>query len=469
MRLTASRRSLALAALALAGLACTCPIGALVGELRQPAVDTQPTASPQEPPVPPADDSGGPAPEQTPAAGLSSEIVTQMAEIESQVVRLRGLQPTGPVGRELLSPEQLHQHVLDEFLADYTQQEAEDDARALALLGLLAPDFDIYTLYLDLYDEQIAGFYDDEVKQMFVVQGAGFGGTERVTHAHEYTHALQDQRYGLSEGLGYNDEACEADSERCAGIQALVEGDATLLEQQWLLTYGTDQDWDDINRFYDNYQSPVFDSAPLFLQQDFLFPYDFGYAFVNSLFLEGGWAAVDAAYVDPPSSTEQILHPDRYPLDRPVKLQVPDLVPALGEGWREADRDVLGEWYTRLVLQEQLDDARAEPPAQGWGGDYYLVFYHEGQGQGALVLLTLWDSTREAYEFLGGFREYAGARFGERVSSGTTQASWEGREGYATVEVQGDQTLWILAPDAGTAAALREAVPFPAELKLPEG
>src|SRR3972149_463095 len=252
--------------------------------------------------------------------------------IESQGSGLRGLQPTGPVGRELLSPEQLHQHVLDEFLADYTQQEAGDDALALALLGLLVPDYDLYSLYLDLYDEQIAGFYDDDVKQMFVVQGAGVGGPERVAHAHEYTHALQDQRYGLSEGLGYNDEACEADSERCAGIQALVEGDATLLEQHWLLTYATDQDWDDIARFYDGFQSPVFDSAPLFLQQDFLFPYDFGYTFVNSLFLDGGWAAVDAAYADPPSSTEQILHPDRYPWDRPIRLRAAALIPPLGGG-----------------------------------------------------------------------------------------------------------------------------------------
>jgi hypothetical protein len=83
--------------------------------------------------------------------------------------------------------------------------------------------------------------------------------------------------------------------------------------------------------------------------------------------------------------------------------------------------------------------------------------------------VTQWDSIREAYEFLGGFRQYAGARFSERVSSGTTQASWEGQEGYATIEVRGDQTLWILAPDAGTAATLREAVPFPAERALLEG
>jgi len=454
-----SRRLITL--FALVGLACTCPVGTLVGQLLQPTAEPTQTAAPTASRTPTQGDPSSPGPGPTAAAGISAEIASQMDEIESQVVRLRGLQPTGPVERSLLTPEQLHQHVLDDFLADYTAEEAQDDARTLNLLGLLEPGFDLYTLYLDLYSEQIAGFYDDEVQQLFVVQGSGFGGTERITHAHEYAHALQDQRFGLSE-LGYSDEACEADSERCAGVQALIEGDATLLEQQWLFTYGTDQDWDDINRFYDNYQSPVFDSAPAFLQKDFLFAYDFGYTFVNTLFLEGGWAAVDAAYADPPGSTEQILHPDRYPRDRPVRLQVPDLAPALGEGWRETDRNVLGEWYTRLVLLERLTEDRADPGAEGWGGDYYLVFNQQPQGRSALIVLTQWDSLREAYEFLSAFRQYADARFDRRVDSETTRSSWQGRQDYSTVEVQGDQTLWVLAPDADTAARLRKAIQFPA-------
>jgi hypothetical protein len=455
--------SLALAALALAGLACTCPVSSLVRQLRP---TPSPTASP---PVPasPQPDLDPPDPLPTSAPAIPAEVAAQMDEIEAQVVRLRGLRPSGPVQRALLSPEELRQHVLDDFLSDYTSEEAEDDARVLALLGLLPSGYDMYTLYLDLYSEQIAGFYDDEQGQMYVVQAARFGGAERVTHAHEYTHALQDQHYSLSDELGYNDEDCEADSEACAAVRALIEGDATLLEQQWLFTYATQQDWDDITQFYDSYQSPVFDSAPLFLQQDFLFPYEFGYTFVNAHFLRGGWAAVDALYDDPPRSTEHILHPERYPGDRPVWLQVPDLVPQLGDGWREVDRNVLGEWYTRLMLQEQLEAEQAEPAAEGWGGDYYLAFHHDVADLTALVLLTQWDSIREAYEFMGAFRLYADARFGTRASSETIRASWHERGGYTTIEIRGNQTLWILAPDSETAGRLREAVDFPAQ-QVPE-
>ncbi|MGH2621772.1 MAG: hypothetical protein ACRDHG_14555, partial [Anaerolineales bacterium] len=164
-----------------------------------------------------------------PGASIPLEIREQMDQIQEEVVTLRGLQASGPVARALLSPEALRQYVTDDFLADYTEEEARDDARTLSLLGLMEPDYDLFNLYMELYSEQIAGFYDDELKQMFVVQGAGFRGVERITYAHEYTHALQDQHYDLRNGLGFNDEACEADSERCAAIQALLEGDATLL------------------------------------------------------------------------------------------------------------------------------------------------------------------------------------------------------------------------------------------------
>ncbi len=75
------------------------------------------------------------------------------------------------------------------------------------------PDFDLKQWYTDLYSEQIAGYYDDEIKTMFVVQDTGFGGYEKLTYAHEYTHVLQDQVYGFDDILDMSEEACQADSE----------------------------------------------------------------------------------------------------------------------------------------------------------------------------------------------------------------------------------------------------------------
>jgi hypothetical protein len=393
---------------------------------------------------------------------LDSEAVSQMDEIEGQVRILRGLPQTRPVDREFLAQSQLRQRVIDDFLADFAQEEAFVNARVLALFGLLERDFDLWNFYADLYTEQVAGFYDDEEEEMVVICGVDFGGPERITFAHEYTHALQDQTYDLEDGLGYSDDLCEVDSERCAAIQALIEGDATLLEEQWLRTYATQEDLADLMEFITSFESPVFDSAPEFLRQDLLFSYLAGLEFVKTLYLEGGWAAVDAAYLNPPLSTEQILHPERYPADAPIWLEVPDLSLALGVEWGEIDRGVVGEWDIQAVLNEFLPKAVAVDAAMGWGGDYYLVYYNEDKDIDVLVLVSQWDTMQDVHEFDAAFRDYGDARFGTRVTSSSYEASWHGEVGYVIFERRSNQALWILAPDVVTGQALRQAVTFPA-------
>jgi len=406
----------------------------------------------------------------TPSSGSETELplgpesLAKMEEIEQQVITLRGLYPNRPSDRTLLSPDHLRQRVIDDFLGDYTPEEAQDDAHVLALLGLLEPGFDLIEFYLELYSEQVAGYYDDEVKRMFVVGGGDFGGPERLTYAHEFVHALQDQTYDFQGGLKFTDEDCEADTERCAGIQSLVEGDASLLEEQWARTYATEQDINEIVDFYNNYESPVFDRAPEYMKQDFLFPYVQGSEFVRSLYLEGRWAGVDAAYQDLPLSTEQILHPERYPDDKPRRVALPDVGEALGEGWREIDLNNLGEWYLRLTLMEELPEATAAAAAEGWGGDTYRAFHNDSTGESALVLASSWDRMADAEEFLLALRAYGDQRLGRREGD-TRQFRWEAADEAMLAERASDQVLWIIAPNAEIRDALRQAVLFPADVE----
>ncbi len=127
------------------------------------------------------------------------------------------------------------------------------------------------------------------------------------------------------------------------------------------------------------------------------------------------------------------------------------------------DRDVLGEWFTLLTLEEHLPDEQAEIAAEGWGGDYYIAFHDDSKGRGVLVLATAWDTVRDAHEFYSAFRDYGDSRFGERTLSSTTQSIWESRGEWNSIEIIGDQTLWILAPDSEVGEAVREVLAFPAE------
>ena len=394
---------------------------------------------------------------------LPADVTAQMDGIEEEVAGLRELPASGQVSRAVLTPDQLRERVVNDFLQDYTPEDAELDVIALAAFGLVEPGLDLVSLYEELLTEQIAGFYDDETKEMYVIQGESFTGVERMTYAHEYVHALQDMNFGIREGLGYDDDLCEADSERCAAIQALLEGDASLAEQLWLYDHASEQDLSDIMDFFNQYASPIFDSAPAFLQQDFLFPYLSGMSFVESLYEQGGWQAVNQAYSEPPLSTEQILHPERYPSDQPQAVQLPDLSTALGSGWEQIDADVLGEWYTYLVLaygsnpDARLGDSEARKAAEGWGGDAYQVLYNQTTGQSVLVLKSTWDSGRDASEFASALQDYAGLRFNTSPAREGARWIWETSQVYSLFSLEGSTTLWIVAPDQAAAESLVSA------------
>jgi hypothetical protein len=391
-----------------------------------------------------------------PTSALDNALHKEIDLIQTQVVDERGLQPRSQVPVVLLSPTELRQNVVNDFLADYTDEETADDVYELSIIGLVDPGFDLRDLYINLFSEQIAGYYDNEMKEMFVVQGQGFEGPERLTYAHEFTHVLQDQNYDIENGLNYNDDACEADTERCAAIQALIEGDATLSEYTWYQYYATAQDQQQVIQYYNSLKSPVYDSAPDFLKEDFVFPYNQGLTFVQTIHDQGGWTAIDAVYNDPPVSTEQILHPELYPADTPIPVDLPDIANALGDGWREVSRNQMGEWYTYLILARgenqnaRLDDSTAQSAAAGWGGDEYLVLHNDSQNVTAFVMKCIWDTTNDASEFSAALQRSLNARFGVNATQQGNTYIWEYTGGYSTLYLSGDTTLWIITPDAPT-------------------
>ena len=392
---------------------------------------------------------------------LGSGLLDEMRAIETEVADLRGLSPQAGLQRELLNPQQLGRRIEDDVLQEYGAVEAANDSLLYSLLGFIQPGLDLRQLYADLLAEQAAGFYDPETDEMVIVCGEEFGGIERLTYAHEYNHALVDQVFDPQTTLGYSERACLEDADRCSASQALIEGDASLLEEQWLRTFGREQDLTDILAFFDRFDMPIYDSAPAYLQAELTFPYLQGLAFVRTIYLQNGWAGVDALYQNPPLSSEQIMHPERYPRDIPVHLTPPDVEEPLGAGWTEVVNGILGEWNTYMLLLEQLDQDTAQVSAEGWGGDFLLAFQKEATGEGALILLTQWDTIRDAREFMDAFRSYGTARFGEPSGGSASSMEWSTDELDVLFLRQSNQTLWILAPDVETRSAVRDAIRLP--------
>ena len=149
------------------------------------------------------------------------------------------------------------------------------------------------------------------------------------------------------------------------------------------------------------------EGVPPFLYAISIWPYTDGMAYVGTLAGTGGTAAVDRAFERFPVSTEQVIHPDRYPSDRPTAVDVPDLTGALGAGWGDLDAMTIGEEWLRAMLALHLDGGVADAAAAGWDGGVYRAFT---DGTDVVVAMrTDWDSTEDAAAFASALEDWSAA------------------------------------------------------------
>ncbi len=389
-----------------------------------------------------------------PAAGSDDPHAAERAAIEASVVAIRQLEPKEPVSPVSVTPEELRRRLEEDVLEEYDQGQARKDAIVLSAFDFLPADFDLYNFLLDLLTEQIAGYYDPETDEFVIVSDDDdFGILEQVTHAHEYVHALQDQYYNLD--LLDDDEL---ESEAAFAVQALAEGEATFVQTQFMIG-----GFFEANQLLDLVEeslavdTAVLDSAPPVIARELEFPYLSGLEFVQALYAQGGYEAVDAAWRDLPQSTEHILHPERYLAgDDPQIVSVVALTDTLGAGWTLVEEDTLGEFYLREFLNQQLSADDVDRAATGWGGDRYTVYWNEADQRLVMVLNLAWDTPADAAEFATLFEQYPEGLYpGAGPSPVQDGRCWSGAEAICLFAV-GDVTLVVRAPDVAAAGRVAE-------------
>ena len=360
------------------------------------------TVSPTSSPTPPAATIVAPTgPPATVAAPTASPRAAAdvYADIRTEVEAIRGLQPTKPVEPVSLDEGQLKTNLTADFDKENTPAELQLAQDELITLGLLPAGSDLRKVMLDFQTGQVAGYYSPEKDQLFVVsRSGGLGGAEIVTYAHEFTHQLDDQALGLDKlGLDVPDQ-----SDRQLARLALVEGDATSVQSAFMTTHLTPQQLGEVLAAASDPKAlAALQNSPAFIREQSLFPYQAGLAFVTNLIAAGGYAAVDAAFKDPPNSTEQVLHPEKYTAhEQPATVAIPtDIASKLGTGWSVAGQDTLGELILGIWLnQGGVARADANAAAAGWGGDRLAVLRGPGGALG-VGLITTWDTAADAAEF----------------------------------------------------------------------
>jgi hypothetical protein len=133
------------------------------------------------------------------------------------------------------------------------------------------------------------------------------------------------------------------------------------------------------------------------------FPYTAGQLWAGTLTVDPltpDFDELDAAYADPPETTEQIIDLDAwYDREAPVPVDVVDLVDLLGDGWDEVDATPIGQASIDIVLQHfGVTPAVSSAAADGWGGDR-AVIASGPDGEFAVAWRLAWDSATDAEEF----------------------------------------------------------------------
>lgn len=363
-----------------------------------PPSTSAPSQAASEPP--------GPSPSVEPTSPEEAEILAALAEIEEQVIAIRGLEAADIGPAEIITRAELGPELQAMFDEQYPPDEREKDNLALRALGLLAPDEDVADLQLQLLGDQVLGFYDPTDKRMVVVSDIGLDAAAKLTYAHEYTHALQDAAFDPPQF----DPVADLEDDQALALTSLSEGDAIVAMFAWAFAHLSQEELIEVGA---GQELPDTTGIPAWMVSQLFFPYTTGQLWASALVggnpIAPDFEAIDAAYADPPDSTEQIIDLEKWQArEEPVPVEVPDLVQVLGDGWEDVDETPIGQASIGFMLEHfGLPKDVADGAADGWGGDRVRIATGP-DGAFAVAWRLAWDTPEDAAEFLTAYESVIG-------------------------------------------------------------
>jgi hypothetical protein len=313
----------------------------------------------------------------------------------------------------------------DSKLTKKDRAEIQHVLEALRAMGMVEGKVDLFAKMNQLSSSTYLAFYDPKKKQV-VIPGSTITVEQRVTLAHELTHALDDQYFDIQK-LDKIGEKHDTDA-----VDALVEGDARWVEDQYIAKL-SDAD----RRAFTKAQQSQVDAADLkgvpkvfeVLQQ---WTYDFGSSFIAILHKEGGQSRINEAFRSPPIDQEQVIDPLTYlDGDEPGAISAP----ALPKGAKKLDSSKeFGALMWYLVLSEHINPHVALKAALGWGAD---SFTEATEGAKTCIEVHYRGETRtDNSEMLTALHQWIAAL----------------PKGMASVKANSDDTLSLHSCDPGEAA-----------------
>jgi hypothetical protein len=359
-----------------------------------------------------------------------------LAEIPRVLEKVRGLRLHTPLRVRWVDRDFTHRFAQESIERQVPTATRDSYTATLVKLGLLPVGYSLTTALSGLFAEQAAGFYDPHTELLYM--RSEMPAREFIL-SHEIGHALQDQSFSLRKILVDRPD----DDDRSFAVHALIEGDATLMMQLYLGE--TISLWKAVELFADLFEllgmdQEKMEAAPLYIRETMTRMYLDGLSFVQTLRARGGWARVNAAFRDPPESSAQILHPEKYLLRvRPAPVTLPALEKTF-PGWKPLHENTLGEIGVASLLGGAASSRKlAKEAAAGWAGDR-LRSYRNGSGKVLVVWRTLWETPRDAGEFRDALTLLLDERYGRAVQAGH---AWRPAAGAVVLASRDREVLFV--------------------------
>jgi hypothetical protein len=467
---------------------------------QQPSIPPQPSPTPQAAPSP------NPGPQAQPSATPSHRLEMEPVETIHQITPAEakelfrsvdeilhfaskdtGLPIKKKVKRSIVSRPQVEKYIGEKFKDDADRIRFERSELVEKKFGLLPRTFDLHSFLIKLLSEQVAGYYDEKSRTMNLLDW-NEPEMQRPVMAHELTHALQDQSFNLEKmskhdeqiekhGLDDLDELVRNDEDSTCR-SAVLEGQAMIVLLDYVLA-PQGQSVEKMPQVVELMQasmdksrgSPVFDSAPLLLQEELAFPYRQGMQFIKDLLVAGGkQLAYTGVFARMPQTTREIMEPREYLAGRRVP---PLLLPDLGflkKDYEPYDAGAVGELDVSLLLRIYADEDLDKRLSPKWRGGAYYAAGRRGakppdrnsSAHIGLFYISKWATEAAAQEFA---KVYAGA-LPKRYTSlhrlpadGTVSGrdSYTSSDGMIFIQQTGNAVVAAESFDEETAKKLLEA------------
>lgn len=338
------------------------------------------------------------------------EFLRAADEVLLQMSQLLDLPIKEPLKKTLRSKQEIRDYLVREEKEDKDEVQRDADTKTLEAFGLIPKGFPLDSFMLDLLTDQIAGLYDPKAKEFYIADWIPLD-EQKTVMAHELTHALEDQSFGIDPWIKSarpNDDAELARESVSEGSAMAAMVDYSLRDQKMSV-----RDLPDVTLLIrsgaldEMSKDPNLSKAPSYIRDDLLFPYLAGTTFSQQfLKAHSGWGDLKILFANPPVSTQQIMHPELYLAGvTPEKVKLPEWKGLVPSDWKLLEENVLGEFNLAEVLKQYLGEERADQLAAAWRGDRYASFEDSKTKEIPVVVLLSLDNEEDAARFAGQYSE----------------------------------------------------------------